>query len=169
MNNIMNLLGIDSMVLAITLMVMAGLLIILLILVIVMLVKHARLKKRLAKFTVGRNGSSLEKDIFALIDDTNQLKTVTDRQKKEIRDLYKRLESTFQKIGLVKYDAFQQMGGKLSFSLALLDENNNGFILNSVHSTEGCYSYTKEINAGVSALTLGKEEEEALRVAMKAE
>lgn len=169
MNNIMNLLGIDSMVLAITLMVMAGLLIILLILVIVMLVKHARLKKRLAKFTVGRNGSSLEKDIFALIDETNQLKTVTDRQKKEIRDLYKRLESTFQKIGLVKYDAFQQMGGKLSFSLALLDENNNGFILNSVHSTEGCYSYTKEINAGVSALTLGKEEEEALRVAMKAE
>ena len=169
MNNIMNLLGIDSMELAITLMVMAGLLIILLILVIVMLVKHARLKKRLAKFTVGRNGSSLEKDIFALIDETNQLKTVTDRQKKEIRDLYKRLESTFQKIGLVKYDAFQQMGGKLSFSLALLDENNNGFILNSVHSTEGCYSYTKEINAGVSALTLGKEEEEALRVAMKAE
>ena len=127
MNNIMNLLGIDSMVLAIILMVMAGLLIILLILVIVMLVKHARLKKRLAKFTVGRNGSSLEKDIFALIDETNQLKTVTDRQKKEIRDLYKRLESTFQKIGLVKYDAFQQMGGKLSFSLALLDENNNGF------------------------------------------
>lgn len=169
MNNIMNLLGIDSMVLAIILMVMAGLLIILLILVIVMLVKHARLKKRIAKFTVGRNGSSLEKDIFALIDETNQLKAVTDRQKKEIRDLYKRLESTFQKIGLVKYDAFQQMGGKLSFSLALLDENNNGFILNSVHSTEGCYSYTKEINAGVSALTLGKEEEEALRVAMKAE
>lgn len=169
MNNILNILGIDSMVLAIILMVMAALLLILLILVIVMLVKHARLKKRLAKFTVGRNGTSLEKDIFALIDETNKLKATTERQKKEIRDLYKRLETTFQKIGLVKYDAFQQMGGKLSFSLALLDENNNGFILNSVHSTEGCYSYTKEINAGVSALTLGKEEEEALRVAMKAE
>ena len=54
-------------------------------------------------------------------------------------------------------------------SIAKLDENNNGFILNSVHSTEGCYSYTKEINAGVSSLTLGKEEEEALRIAMKAE
>ena len=98
-----------------------------------------------------------------------KLRSVADRQKKEIRDLYKRLETTFQKIGLVKYDAFQQMGGKLSFSLALLDENNNGVILNSVHSTEGCYSYTKEINAGVSSLTLGKEEEEALRIAMKAE
>lgn len=169
MNNILNLLGIDSLVLAIILIVMASLLLVLLILVIVMLVKHSRLKKRLAKFTVGRNGTSLEKDIFALIDEANQLKVVVDRQRKEIRDLYKRLETTFQKIGLVKYDAFQQMGGKLSFSLALLDENNNGFILNSVHSTEGCYSYTKEINAGVSSLTLGKEEEEALRIAMKAE
>lgn len=169
MNNILNLLGIESPVLAIVLIVMASLLLILLILVIVMLVKHARLKKRLAKFTVGRNGASLEKDIFALIEETNQLKVVVDRQRKEILDLYKRLETTFQKIGLVKYDAFQQMGGKLSFSLALLDENNNGFILNSVHSTEGCYSYTKEINAGVSSLTLGKEEEEALRIAMKAE
>ena len=76
------------------------------------------------------------------------------------------MEGTFQKLGLVKYDAFQQMGGKLSFSLALLDENDNGFIINSVHSTEGCYSYTKEINAGVCSLTLGKEEEQALAIAI---
>ena len=169
MDSILNLIGIDSMVLAIILLVMVVLLLVLMVLVIIMLVKHSRLKKRLAKFTVGRNGVSLEKDIFALIEEVNQLRSVADRQKKEIRDLYKRLETTFQKIGLVKYDAFQQMGGKLSFSLALLDENNNGVILNSVHSTEGCYSYTKEINAGVSSLTLGKEEEEALRIAMKAE
>ena len=44
------------------------------------------------------------------------------------------MESAYQKMGLVKYDAFNQMGGQLSFSLALLDENNNGFIINSVHS-----------------------------------
>ena len=54
----------------------------------------------------------------------------------------------YDTVGIIKYDAFQQMGGKLSFSLALLDENNNGFIINSVHSTEGCYSYTKEIKNG---------------------
>ena len=69
-------------------------------------------------------------------------------------------------MGLIKYDAFNQMGGQLSFSLALLNENNNGFILNSVHSTEGCYSYTKEIRNGECAVELGKEEAEALAAAM---
>lgn len=58
------------------------------------------------------------------------------------------------------------MGGKLSFCLALLDENNNGFILNSVHSTEGCYSYTKEIKNGNCNISLGEEEKKALDMAM---
>jgi len=76
------------------------------------------------------------------------------------------MESAFQKVGIVKYDAFQQMGGKLSFSLALLDQNNDGFILNSVHSSEGCYSYTKEIKNGECSISLGSEEEVALNKAM---
>lgn len=80
--------------------------------------------------------------------------------------LYKNMESAYQKMGLVKYDAFSQMGGQLSFCLALLDENNNGFIINSVHSTEGCYSYTKEIKNGQSDISLGKEEAEAMAIAM---
>ena len=80
--------------------------------------------------------------------------------------MYKNMESTFQKMGLVKYDAFNQMGGQLSFCLVLLDENNSGFIINSVHSTEGCYSYTKEIKLGESSIPLGKEEEEAMAMAM---
>ena len=58
------------------------------------------------------------------------------------------------------------MGGKLSFSIALLDENNNGFILNSVHSAEGCYTYTKEIKNGNCKISLGEEEEKALKIAM---
>ena len=73
------------------------------------------------------------------------------------------------KKNIVKYDAFNQMGGQLSFSLALLDENNNGFILNSVHSAEGCYSYTKEIIGGKCAIDLGEEEKQALALAMKSE
>ena len=76
------------------------------------------------------------------------------------------MESAYQKMGLVKYDAFHQMGGQLSFSLALLDENNNGFIINSVHSTDGCYSYTKEIKNGICSISLGTEEAEALAMAM---
>ncbi len=145
---------------------MAVLLLILLILLIVQIKKTSDLKKRMDKFMRGKDAKSLEKDIIALYEDNKFLKITTDKNKKDIRTLYKNMESTIQKVGIVKYDAFQQMGGRLSFSLALLDENDNGFILNSVHSTEGCYTYTKEIKNGECAISLGEEEKKALSIAM---
>ena len=145
---------------------MAVLLLIFLILLIMMIRKTGNLSKRMDKFMRGKDAKSLEKDIIALYEDNKFLKIATDKNKKDIRTLYKNMESTIQKVGIVKYDAFQQMGGKLSFSLALLDENNNGFILNSVHSTEGCYTYTKEIKNGECEISLGEEEKEALSIAM---
>ena len=67
---------------------------------------------------------------------------------------------------LVKYDAFNEMGGKLSFSLAMLDVKNNGFIINAMHTREGCYTYIKEIIDGNSVIVLSGEEQEALNNAM---
>ena len=146
--------------------VLAVLILILLILLIVQMTKVRKLRKRLDKFVLGKDGASLEEDIASLYEDNKLLKSNTENNKKDIRTLFKKLESAYQKRGLIKYDAFSQMGGQLSFSLALLDENNNGFIINSVHSAEGCYSYTKEIKNGECSLALGKEEAEALAIAM---
>ena len=70
--------------------------------------------------------------------------------------------SNFQKVGILKYDAFQEMGGKLSFALTLLDGNNSGYIINSMHSREGCYNYIKEIVKGESYIELSEEEAESL-------
>ena len=136
------------------------------ILLIVQIKKVNGLKRRLDQFLLGKDGMSLEQEIVGLCEDNKFLKNSTEKNKKDIRNLYKQIETAYQKMGLVKYDAFDQMGGQLSFSLALLDENDNGFILNSVHSAEGCYSYTKEIKNGVSAISLGTEEAEALAIAM---
>ena len=141
-------------------------LIVILVMLIVQIRKTNKLKSRLDKFFLGKDGTSLEEDIAALFEDNKFLKSNTEKNKKDIRVLYKNMESAFQKMGLVKYDAFNQMGGQLSFCLALLDENNNGFIINSVHSTEGCYSYTKEVKLGETTIPLGKEEEEAMAIAM---
>ena len=77
------------------------------------------------------------------------------------------MEGCFQKFGMVKYDAFDEMGGKLSFVIALLNEKNSGYILNVVHSRTGCYSYVKEIIDGNSIVALAEEEEEALRKALE--
>lgn len=145
---------------------MTVLILILLIMLIVEIKKSNDLKKRMDKFMKGKDAKSLEKEIIALYEDNKLLKVTADKNKKDIRTLYKNMESAIQKIGIVKYDAFHQMGGKLSFSLALLDENNNGFILNSVHSTDGCYTYTKEIKNGECEISLGEEEKKALSNAM---
>lgn len=142
------------------------LILVLLILLVVLFLKVGQLKKRLERFMKGRDGKSLEQDIIDLFEDNKLLKASAEKNKKNIRVLTKKVESSFQKVGLVKYDAFHQMGGQLSFSLCLLDDNNNGFIINSVHSTEGCYSYTKEIKSGESTIDLGLEEAEALSIAL---
>lgn len=142
------------------------LILILTVLVIIQIVNTSKLKKKYMKFMQGKDAKSLEMDIIGLYEDNKFIKTSIEKDKNDIKNLYKKLESTFQKIGIVKYDAFREMGGQLSFSLVLLDENNNGFILNSVHSTEGCYSYTKEIENGQCSITLGEEEKQALDIAM---
>lgn len=165
-SNLLNTIGIGNIDIGYFIISIIILLMILLVFVICLIVKTHKLKIRLDKFVLGKDGVSLEQDIIALFEDNKFFKINIDKNKKDIQTLFKRMETVYQKMGLVKYDAFQQMGGKLSFSLALLNENNDGFIINSVHSTDGCYSYTKEIKSGKCSITLGKEEEEALAIAM---
>lgn len=158
--------GLEYIDIGIILTVLAGIILILLILNIVNLCLISKLKKKYKKFMLGKNANSLENDIIALFEDNKFIKSSIEKNKKDIKTLYHKFESSFQKIGIIRYDAFSQIGGKLSFCLALLDENDNGFILNSVHSTDGCYSYTKEIKNGECKNSLSEEEVEALYMAM---
>ena len=165
-SNILQSIGLENLDIAYLFLILLIFIVVLFIIIILQMKKLNRLQKRISKFMTGKDAKSLEKDIVGLYEDNKFLKINVDKNKKDIRTLYKNMEHAFQKIGLIKYDAFQQMGGKLSFSLALLDENNNGFILNSVHSTEGCYTYTKEIKSGECAISLGEEEQQALDMAI---
>lgn len=166
-SDFLTMIGLGGVDIGYILLGIVAVLLILLIILIVLTVKYSKIKKRYDKFMQGKNASSLEDDMHGVFEDMKLLKNNVDRNKKDIRILYKNMERTFQKLGIVKYDAFNQMGGQLSFSLALLDENNDGFIINSVHSSEGCYSYTKEIKNGTSSISLGEEEQQALNIAMK--
>lgn len=165
-NSFLNNLGLGSLDIGVVILVLCIIILILLVINITNICSINKLKKKYSKFMTGKNAKSLENEIIALFEDNKFIKSSIDKNKKDIRTLYKNMESTFQKIGIIKYDAFNQMGGKLSFCLALLDKNNNGFILNSVHSAEGCYSYTKEIINGESSISLGEEEKQALLKAM---
>lgn len=162
----MEMLGIANLDIAWLFIAIFLLLIVLIVLFIMQNVKYNKLRKKYEKFMRGKNAKSLEQDIIALYEDNKFIKKDNEANRKDIRDIMKKLDYCYQKIGLVKYDAFNQMGGQLSFCLCLLDDRNCGFIINSVHSSDGCYSYTKEIKKGECDISLGTEEQKALDMAM---
>jgi hypothetical protein len=144
------------------------LLIILMALVIVLLCKLSKLNKKYKQFMQGSDGKNLEAQILSRFSDIEKLKEDSTNMSGELIKIKENLLITFQKVGVVKYDAFKEMGGKLSFVMALLDKNNSGILLNSVHSSrEGCYTYLKEIIKGESFLELSEDEKKALSIAIK--
>ena len=123
---------------------------------------YNRLKNSYTSFMRGKDGKTLEeswKERFAELD---AVVKVTKQNRQELKEMSRVLSANYQKFGIIKYDAFNEMGGKLSFALAMLDGNNNGWILNAMHSREGCYTYIKEIVKGESYVELSEEEAEAL-------
>ena len=146
---------------------LAGISLVLLILVIIQMIQIGNLKKKYKKFMGGKDVKSLEDKLKKIVEDNKYIIELSTENKKNIKEINKEMEFSFNKVGIVKYDAFNQMGGKLSFCLALLNEKDNGFIMNSVHSSEGCYTYIKEIKAGICHIDLGNEEKQALSEAMK--
>ena len=108
------------------------------------------------------NGKTLEESMMSGFADVEAILKYTKQNRTDIQKLNKKMEKSYQKLGIVKYDAFNEMGGKLSFALAMLDNNNTGWIINAMHSREGCYTYVKEIVKGESYVELAEEEAEAL-------
>lgn len=142
---------------------LAVLSIILLVMTIIIMTKQGKQNIKYRKFTQGASGRELESIILEKFTEIDNLKLDNSVIHSELDKINEDLLTALQKVGIVKYDAFMEMGGKLSFVLALLDKNNDGFILNSVHSSrEGCYTYLKEIIKGESFLELSKEEKSAL-------
>ena len=124
--------------------------------------KYNRLKSSYMTFMRGKDGKTLEESMKERFAEVDTILKVTKQNRSDIREINRRLEGNYQKLGIIKYDAFNEMGGKLSFALAMLDGRNNGWVINAMHSREGCYTYVKEIVKGESYVELAEEEAEAL-------
>ena len=161
--------GLGNLDIGIILIAITVVIIILLILLILSMLKINRLTAKYNFFMKGKEAKSLESEIMKLFEDNRRMKDDIGKNIKDIRSLYKQIRTTYQKMGLIKYDAFSQMGGKLSFCLALLDEDNDGFLINSVHGTDSSYSYIKRIVSGQSNMDMTNEEKAALNKAVQGE
>lgn len=158
-SKILEEIGVDP---AIILIVMFILIVVLFFMVINTNMKYIRLKASYTSFMKGKDGKTLEESIFERFDELDEVTNMALKNRQEIRNLQEDLLGTLQKVGILRYDAFSEMGGNLSFALTLLDGNNNGYIINSMHSREGCYNYIKEIVKGESYIELSEEEAESL-------
>jgi len=114
----------------------------------------------------GKRGRDLEKIILTRFKEMDLVKSNAKKVTREVRRFKGHLDSSISKIGLIKYNAFDNMAGELSFSLALLNEFNSGVVLNVIHSNDGCRVYAKEIIKGESYIVLTEEEKDALSKAL---
>jgi hypothetical protein len=145
---------------------MAGIILIMFIMLIVTMAKNSSLRKKYNIFMAGENGKNLEKAILDKFSAIDTLEGNVEDIYRKIQTINGQLITAYQKIGIVKYDAFKEIGGKLSFVLVLLTAEDNGFILNSMHSTkDGCYTYAKEVVGGEAFVILSEEEQQALEEA----
>lgn len=151
--------GIDAAYFLIGIMVIV---LILLILVIVALCKLKKLNRKIDRFMRGKDAESMEDTILSCIEKNQEIDKMNQMLREDIIGLRKNQRITYQKMGMVKYNAFREMSGNLSYALALLDQKDNGFIINSVYAKEGGYSYIKEIVSGESSIELSEEEKAAL-------
>ena len=162
-NSILNLCPFDP---AYIIMGLVILVVLLLILAIITMTKLRRLDRKYDYFMRGKDAETLEDIIMDEIDELRDLRAEDRSNKDSIRTLNRNFRASFQKYGIVKYNAFKGMGGNLSFALAVLYYTNSGFVMNCVHSREGCYLYIKEVDMGQTDIVLGNEEQEALEQAL---
>lgn len=140
---------------------------ILLVLAIIILFKLANMKKKYKQFMTGANGYNLEQIVLDQREEIGNLQKQAEEHDDYITTISSHFSEVYSKIHVMKYDAFREVGGNMSFVLVLLNINNNGIIINSIRSSGGNYIYLKEVKKGESDTPLCKEEEIALKEAIE--
>lgn len=145
-----------------------GAIVILFILCIILIGKNSSLKKKYISFMSDAEGKSLEQAFQKKFENMQFINEKIKEIDTRLNGIDDNLLKTYQKVGIVKYDAFKEVGGTLSFVLTLLTKENDGLIMNSMHSNkEGCYIYIKEVKAGEVFVNLSEEERQSLEQAIE--
>ena len=140
--------------------------IILVIVTIINIVMLTKTNKKYLKFMkqLG-NGSNLDEMLRDYLRDVKEIKQDNSEMKAYYTKLDSDIASCIQKVGLVRYNAFRDVGSDLSFAIALLDGNDTGVVLNGLYGSDSSNIYAKPIKGGTSTYQLSDEEKYALEIA----
>lgn len=144
-----------------------GVVALVLLLMIAMLIRRtSRLRRRLDSLTQGSDAQSLESVLGSHLERVRQVVSDVGRVEARTAIIERDLLGSFGRVGLVRFNPFEDTGGNQSFALALLDGHGDGFIVSSLHARAGTRLYAKAIAKGVSETALSSEESEALKIAL---
>ncbi|QEK13520.1 DUF4446 family protein [Crassaminicella thermophila] len=132
---------------------------------IILCIQGGRLSRLRKKYEILSNnveGKNIEEIIHGYYDKINNLNERMHEIDILVEKIQEKLLYSIQKVGMVQYNAFDDVGGSLSFSIAMLDEQNNGFILTSIYGRSNHAVYGKPIKNGKASQTLSVEELQAL-------
>lgn len=152
-------LGVDP---AIIMAILIVLVLILLLSTFILLGKVNRLTKRYELFMRGKNCETMEDNIIEIYKKLQLMQNKDLANKDILKMLNREMVNAIQKTGLVKYNAFEGMGGQSSFALTMLNMEDTGYILNAMHSRNSCYMYIKEVKEGEPEVPLSREEKLSL-------
>lgn len=141
-------------------------LLILLILLIVYISKQKKLEKKYKSFMKNSKGENIEGFIMSYMDKIDKVKAESDIMKKSYEDMNERLKVCVQKYSILRYRAFEDIGSDLSYSIALLNAENDGIILTGIYGRNESTTYAKPIEKGISRYDLSAEEKQVLEDAI---
>ena len=134
---------------------------------LVLTLKYLKLRKKYDTYMQCSDGRSMEQKIDEFYNEFNAINAAIKGLGKELNELERKNMRNFNKVGFVRFSAFAEVGSDLSFAIALMDSNNNGFVLNSIYGRDDNRFYAKPLEDGKSEYRLSEEEELAIRRALE--
>lgn len=141
---------------------------ILLLLIVVLFCMHMNMRRNYMRFMKGLGtvdvASLMQRYAEELMLLRIHLETKTEPR---ITGIERKLPTVLRNVGMVSYNAFESMGNLMSFSVAMVDDLKNGFVLSGIYGRDSSYVYAKDIRKGIPGKELSKEEREAIRIALE--
>ncbi|CAN7168064.1 DUF4446 family protein [Paenibacillus sp. LjRoot56] len=140
---------------------------VLLVMVIIISIRLSSLRKRYTRMINGTSAENMEQLLIDMQNALNEQKAESVKASTQISNIHQSIKKMTSNIKVRRYNAFNEGGSDLSFSLAMLNEEQDGVIITGIHSREQMYVYAKPIAKGQSSYTLSPEEKETLTQTLK--
>lgn len=137
---------------------LSAIILLLFILIIVLFRFLSKVEKKYRKLMRGVNNKNLEEHIIDYLDKIDEANKTSQAALEHCTVIEERMKQCVQKVSMIRYKAFEDVGSDLSFSIAILDDNNDGIILTGIYSRNDSTTYAKPVDKGISRYDLSEEE-----------